>query len=261
MIGAKLSLDTRVGDIVDICTDFRDASIRQLLALNVSGFDNRYAVLANRDKKPGSNVDHVGWPPKCDVDGLSVAQCVEQYVCPMYDDTAVTEDLDKSTPDITCKDKFPKCWEAASKGQCFNQARPMLSLCPVACGQYCCDIADFADMCMVIAMDKKLCETMKDKQGKLYATYACRKTCGTCSPDKDIEAYGYHLTYDEEAEKVEKKQRRDCVYENYAYTLLDYIVQKASGKDLAFWVEETLLRPLNMQTSLYCMGYQSSYEG
>ena len=259
-IGHKLSLDAKVGDLINICTRLQDATIRELLALNVTGFDNRYAVIANRDKKPGENVDHVGWPPKCDREGLSVRECVESFVCPMYDDESVASELEANVEDSTCKDKYPQCWEAAARGQCFSQGRAMVSLCPVACGHYCCDIADFADTCMMMAIDKSLCEKMKDKQGKLLATYACRKTCATCSPNEDIDRYGYQYSYDEDAEKVIKKQRRDCVYENYAYTLLDYIVEEVTGHGIAYWVAETFLKPLDMQTSLYCMGFESKYD-
>lgn len=47
----------------------------------MAALDNRH-LRSWRASNP--TVDHVGWPNYCDVENLSVTECVEQYVCPAY---------------------------------------------------------------------------------------------------------------------------------------------------------------------------------
>eukprot|EP00510_Aplanochytrium_minuta_P000338 CAMPEP_0184023926 /NCGR_PEP_ID=MMETSP0954-20121128/11705_1 /TAXON_ID=627963 /ORGANISM="Aplanochytrium sp, Strain PBS07" /LENGTH=543 /DNA_ID=CAMNT_0026307011 /DNA_START=119 /DNA_END=1747 /DNA_ORIENTATION=- len=259
---AGLNLDSKVGDFFKNCGILEKATLRELFAMNATGIDNRIAVeVITQRQKEGKPFDHVGFPSICDELGYGISECAEKVVCPAYAEGNEydSEKMD-SIPDSTCTNLNPQCPQYAANGYCALYPRFMAQACSPACKYFCCDDEESKDNCLMLNFDKKLCKTAKDEQGNLLADTVCRRTCKTCSHEEELKLQGWHLSFDESSMKPAKKIRIGCVYDNYGYTLVDAVVEKATGKSMIHWIVELVMKPLKMTVGLKCMGFSANEE-
>ena len=141
----------------------------------------------------------------------------------------------KGVQDITQNKQYQKECEAWRKdGRCVTDARFMFEVCASSC---------MSDLCFDnLGFD---CATMDC--GLEAVAQACSYTCGRCGQ------VGTHFKVNQEGDKLVRRCRNaGMTYDNYAYTVVDAVVQHATHKSILHWMEQLLFLPLDMKDTLKC---------
>ncbi|KAH9260553.1 hypothetical protein BASA81_001020 [Batrachochytrium salamandrivorans] len=203
-------------DQVEMCSSgVLSATVQDLLSMNAVGMDGRANALRVQQKHKTDPHDALGFPPVCDLEpGMKPAECVDKHLCPLY---ASPEHLE-SVEDITCQftgsvEERVKCL-TYPKTSCRTHAHWMQSHCAFACNE----------ACVGNTTDQKLLLQPNERWEYLFVNGS-----------------------------VVRRRTKSCVYDNYAYTLVDALVFKRTGQYLEHWVKELVLKPVGMIGALACL--------
>lgn len=200
-----------------------NATITDLLSMNAHGLDgmaNAFRVKQNRNNNPH---DTLGFPPVCDDLVLNPLSCVESFLCPFYEKQREAlnmagvvngkQEID-SIPDVTCGGSQQQETKrcARMKARGYCKTRPVMMVVDEGC--------------------------------------VCNEACDKA--DLPLQQPGERWVYSFNNKQVEKQRTQACVYDNYAYTVVDAAVYKQTGRFLEHWVRELVFKPLGMSTSLEC---------
>ena len=244
-----LKLESQLGEIVPECAGTALASTTAIQAMSMdTALDNRlsaaWAVSQGME-------DHAAFPPECDALGLSALDCVVQLVCPRYGSEKKSDDV------ATCEDSRLQCREWSAQGECAKNPTFMIDSCSVSCGV--CDpsvpqtIADLGrhawwsvhtTSCGDVHSETNCSDWAR--QGECEANSAfmhmeCPASCGVC--DRTVDG----------VRRARLERTHKCRYDNYAYTLLDAMVIRRTGRPLWRWGVTHIAEPLRMDDMLRCM--------
>lgn len=138
-----------------------------------------------------------------------------------------------------CADGLAPCADWAARGECVANAVFMAGKCAGACG-----------LCRPATAASR-------PQGEAAASAAA--PLGATRPPARYEFSPQPLLGNRHELVLQRLDppvgfRRKCAYDNWAYSLVDAIVRRATKKSLLHWTGELVLRPLGAEDALACTG-------